>query len=342
MSSPSPLLRRGALGLTAALLALSLFTTPAHAAKSPKAKVDRIEVLQRSAAVKVPVLANDLRLGKLRKVKLKASGTARIKLKVVKVKGVPHLKVRPAKSTKPGKYKVVYTARTAAGMVTKSKLVITVVTPAPAGVRTDDGVLDTVAEFTEALTVAPEYDGEITYDRKNYKHWNAGLLPKDGCDTRREVLLAEATILPAVGTKCALTGGQWISAYDGAVITDAGKVDLDHMVPLSEAHDSGAWAWDAARREAYANDQGDPRSLVGVSATSNRSKSDRDPAEWMPPLATATCRYLSDWVATKYRWSLALDQAEKASITSHTACAATEVAPVTVVPRPEAGVTALR
>lgn len=82
------------------------------------------------------------------------------------------------------------------------------------------------------------------------------------------------------------------------------------MVPLAEAWDSGASAWDAKRREAYANDLNSPASLVAVTARTNRQKSDQDPSTWMPPSPTATCRYLSEWTATKLRWGLSADQSE--------------------------------
>ncbi|GAO12837.1 hypothetical protein TPA0598_13_00210 [Streptomyces lydicamycinicus] len=57
------------------------------------------------------------------------------------------------------------------------------------------------------------------------------------------------------------------------------------MVPLAEAWNSGASQWTAARRQAYANDLGAERSLVAVTAKSNRSKADQDPAQWMPQAA---------------------------------------------------------
>ncbi len=82
------------------------------------------------------------------------------------------------------------------------------------------------------------------------------------------------------------------------------------MVPLAESWDSGASAWTAPRREAYANDQGADASLVAVTARSNRSKADQDPAEWLPPAAEVHCRYVAEWVATKLRWRLAADEAE--------------------------------
>ncbi|MEW2572996.1 hypothetical protein [Streptomyces sp. NPDC047070] len=79
------------------------------------------------------------------------------------------------------------------------------------------------------------------------------------------------------------------------------------MVPLAEAWDSGAHAWTAARREAYANDNDADRSLVAVTAVTDRAKADRHPANWTPPLADARCTYTAGWVATKLRWQLTVD-----------------------------------
>lgn len=91
--------------------------------------------------------------------------------------------------------------------------------------------------------------------------------------------------------------------------------DIDHLVPLAEAWGSGANAWSAEQRTAFANDLGFRPSLIAVSASSNRSKGDRDPAEWMPPAANEHCRYLRTWVAVKTRWRLAIDVAEKRALT---------------------------
>lgn len=74
---------------------------------------------------------------------------------------------------------------------------------------------------------------------------------------------------------------------------------------------AGASAWTAARREAYANDQGGPTSLVAVTARSNRSKADQGPAQWLPPAPDALCRYGAEWTATKLRWGLAVDEPER-------------------------------
>ncbi|MFF7369787.1 hypothetical protein [Streptomyces tricolor] len=64
-------------------------------------------------------------------------------------------------------------------------------------------------------------------------------------------------------------------------------VDIDHMVPLGEAWDSGASAWTDAERRAYANDLDDERSLAAVRDSINQSKADRGPTEWMPLAVSA-------------------------------------------------------
>lgn len=150
------------------------------------------------------------------------------------------------------------------------------------------------------------------YQRTNFKHWTDA--DKDSCNTRAAVLIAESRIEPTIETGCKVTAGEWYSYYDGATLTTPGGLDIDHMVPLAEAWDSGASTWTPERREAYANDLGADRSLVAVTARSNRSKADQDPADWMPPLLDARCTYTADWVATKLRWQLAVDDRERAAL----------------------------
>ncbi|MEU0786951.1 DUF1524 domain-containing protein [Streptomyces sp. NPDC006173] len=72
--------------------------------------------------------------------------------------------------------------------------------------------------------------------------------------------------------------------------------------------------WTLKRREAYTNDLDANRSLVAVSARTNRSKADQDPAEWLPPLYDARCTYATDWTATKLRWKLTVDDRERAAL----------------------------
>ncbi|MDM7854563.1 excalibur calcium-binding domain-containing protein [Cellulomonas alba] len=140
----------------------------------------------------------------------------------------------------------------------------------------------------------------------------------DGQDTRAEVLISESrsTVTFTSSTHRTVKTGRWVSGYDRKTFTAASKLDIDHMVPLAEAWGSGAKTWSASTRKAYANDLGYASSLVAVSAASNRSKSDRDPARWLPPSKAYRCAYVSSWVAVKWRWSLNVDKAEKAAATA--------------------------
>jgi hypothetical protein len=183
----------------------------------------------------------------------------------------------------------------------------------------------------ESLRVAAE--SRTGYNRDLFEHWIDA--DGDGCNTRIEVLQAE-TRTPITGTGCDLTGGSWFSEYDGATTTNASTFDVDHVVPLAEAWDSGANAWTAERRRDFANDLANPGSLIAVSASSNRSKSDQDPAEWVPPRTEYRCTYATDYVRVKKVWDLAVDAAELASlrgvVSSCGAAAAAPIANTTPVP----------
>lgn len=163
-----------------------------------------------------------------------------------------------------------------------------------------------------SLTVAAEV--RTGYDRDLFPHWID--VDGDGCNTRYEVLIAEATTAPTVGSGCSLSGGRWYSYYNNVYYTLPSDLDIDHMVALAEAWDSGARSWTTTKRRSYANDLGDPRALIAVKDSVNQSKGDRDPAEWMPSYSGATCRYVQEWVAAKKRWALSVDAAEKSRLTS--------------------------
>jgi hypothetical protein len=162
------------------------------------------------------------------------------------------------------------------------------------------------------LTVATEI--RTGYNRDLFPHW----IDADGdrCNTRYEVLIAEATTAPTVSSPCTLTGGRWYSWYDGVSWTDPADLDIDHFVPLAEAWDSGARTWTTSRRQLFANDLADTRSLAAVTDNVNQAKGDQDPATWMPSYTANRCRYINDWVAVKLRWRLRIDTAERNALTS--------------------------
>jgi hypothetical protein len=165
---------------------------------------------------------------------------------------------------------------------------------------------------TDTLSFMEEKVGG--YDRSLFKHWIDD--DKDGCDTRKEVLIEEAIVKPKIGKKCVLSGGIWLSSYDNKTIKGSGStLDVDHMVPLAEAWRSGAWQWTNAERQLFANDMMDSRVLIAVTASSNRSKSDRDLANWLPKASKeVVCDYVFAWVAVKMRYYLSVDPKESAVI----------------------------
>lgn len=163
------------------------------------------------------------------------------------------------------------------------------------------------------LSLRNERDS-YTYERELFRHWSD--FDGDGCDTRAEVLMLESQkrVTYTRSSGCTVSTGRWYSVYDNQNITVAGSLDIDHFVPLKEAWESGASKWTASQREAFANDISFGPSLIAVTASTNRSKSDRDPASWLPPSSKYHCTYAKNWIRVKYRWQLSVDVTEKSAL----------------------------
>lgn len=190
-----------------------------------------------------------------------------------------------------------------ASVAVLSALVLGVTAVAPANATS-------ASSFVTLLGQLPTDNGYHSgYVRSLFKHWIDA--NHNGCDTRAEVLIAESTVRTTRSSSCSVKTGRWVSAYDGAVVTTASKLDIDHMVPLAEAWRSGAYKWTAARRQAYANDLGYAYSLNAVTAAANRQKSDSDPSGWLPSLKSARCAYVAEWISVKWRWGLSVDSLER-------------------------------
>ena len=173
------------------------------------------------------------------------------------------------------------------------------------------------AEDPAAVCAAPEAPPEpLEYDRKLWKHWVDADSPRDCQDARQEVLIRDSEV-PVVYTddkQCRVATGQWTCPYTGEIVTDASKVDVDHLVALQDAHESGGWEWSPEKRQAFANGLDDPTHLLATSQYGNRSKGARGPDEWLPPLASARCLYIEDWIKVKEGWELGMGEGESAVI----------------------------
>jgi hypothetical protein len=109
--------------------------------------------------------------------------------------------------------------------------------------------------------------------------------------------------------------GQWWAAFTDTTVANASQLDIDHLVPLNNAHLSGGWAWDAAMKRRYANVLTDATHLIAVTASANRSKGARGPDQWKPPNTAYWCTYATDWVGVKNTWGLTVTAAEAAALT---------------------------
>ncbi|MGV9990131.1 HNH endonuclease family protein [Streptomyces sp. NPDC003374] len=170
----------------------------------------------------------------------------------------------------------------------------------------------TARGYLAQLTVASE--NRTGYDRDLFPHW---ITVSGACNTRETVLKRDGTNV-VTDSSCAATSGSWYSPYDGATWTAASDLDIDHLVPLAEAWDSGAGKWTTSRRQAFANDLTRPQ-LIAVTDNVNQAKGDQDPATWMPSRSAYRCTYVRAWVQVKYYYGLSVDSAEKSALQGYLA-----------------------
>lgn len=156
-----------------------------------------------------------------------------------------------------------------------------------------------------------EADTSVPYNRKDYKHWIA---IQGACDTRETALVRDGSDVVTDPSTCKVTSGSWVDPYSGETFTDAKKMDIDHLIPLQYAHQHGGASWDAAKKQAYANDL--DTVLLTVSARENRSKGAAGPGEYMPPLKSYRCEYSQRWVAVSEKYGLTVGKADRQALNS--------------------------
>ncbi len=187
------------------------------------------------------------------------------------------------------------------------------------GTAMSESPISTPTPASEQIAVAQleVYDGANTvedYSRIAFGYWKD--TDGDCQNTRHEVLIAEsaASIIFKGNSECSVDSGKWYDPYTDTVITSASQLDVDHMVPLANAHRSGAWEWSQEKKHAYMNFMADQDHLIAVSKSANRSKSDRGPEEWRPTNKDYWCEYAQNWTSIKNTWGLTVTSFEQSAL----------------------------
>ncbi|ATL83452.1 lipoprotein [Streptomyces malaysiensis subsp. malaysiensis] len=137
----------------------------------------------------------------------------------------------------------------------------------------------------------------------------------NGCGTRDDILKRDLKDVKFRDGHCLVASGTLTddpyTGRDVRFVRGRSKVDIDHVVALSDAWQKGALKWDRDKRLAFAND---PLNLIAVDASANRRKGDGDAATWLPPNTAYRCDYVARQVAVKKVYGLWVTGAEKAAM----------------------------
>ena len=156
---------------------------------------------------------------------------------------------------------------------------------------------------------------------------------RNGCDTRNDILKRDLTSITyrAKTRNCVVESGTLVDRYSGETINfvkgniSSMEVQIDHVVALSNAWQTGAFKLSADQRKALSND---PLNLFAVKGRLNSQKGVGDAATWLPPLKSFRCSYVAQQIAVKAKYSLWVTAPEKAAMVSILAKCPTQKVPV--------------
>jgi hypothetical protein len=202
-------------------------------------------------------------------------------------------------------------------------------TPNPAsGVEQEPGMATAVLETLAVKGRAPK----TGYTRAQFGPAWADV-DRNGCDTRNDILKRDLTSITyrAKTRNCVIESGTLVDRYSGETINfvkgniSSMEVQIDHVVALSNAWQTGAFKLTSDRRRALSND---PLNLFAVKGRLNSQKGDGDAATWLPPLKSFRCNYVAQQIAVKAKYSLWVTAPEKAAMVSILAKCPTQKVPV--------------
>ena len=176
----------------------------------------------------------------------------------------------------------------------------------PTAMAQENNALEAVSTLTVRQT-----DSVSGYDRDLFQ-WNKFDEDGDGCDTRNDILARDLDDI-FKQDKCVVFSGILDDPYTGDRIdfqrgqSTSSKVQIDHIVALSDAWNSGASHWNESKLRAFGND---PYNLAAVDGTANTQKSNSSADEWLPANAAARCLYVATQVGVKEHYALTVTQTE--------------------------------
>jgi hypothetical protein len=156
------------------------------------------------------------------------------------------------------------------------------------------------------------------YDRDEFgSSWSD--IDRNGCDQRNDVLARDLVEVAfrADTHSCVVATGVLHDPYTGDTVPftrgqdTSDDVQIDHVVALSNAWQTGAQQLDPGTRKLLAND---PLNLMATEGRINQSKGDGDAATWLPPARGFRCAYVARQVAVKTKYSLWVTAAERDAI----------------------------
>ena len=153
----------------------------------------------------------------------------------------------------------------------------------------------------------------VKYNRKDYGGWKD--YDHDCQNTRNEILIRDNFLILNEVTfktekKCRVLYGFWFDPFTGTYTSDPKALDIDHTVPLANAHISGAWKWSKAKKKRYANYMINNYHLLAVSASENRKKGAKGPDKYLPPFVPFRGLYCEIWTKIKVYWDLTATKPE--------------------------------
>jgi hypothetical protein len=139
---------------------------------------------------------------------------------------------------------------------------------------------------------------------------------RNGCDTRNDILKRDLTgeVFKEKTRECVVLSGTLVDPFSGETIyfvrgnMSSMEVQIDHVVAMSNAWQTGAFKLSVKERTAFAND---PMNLLAVKGRLNSQKGDGDAATWLPPLKSFRCDYVARQIAVKIKYKLWFTAPEK-------------------------------